>query len=111
MIEQIPIVVFAWWLNRQGCNRAPVARPEDDKPEGVEATPIGDTTLIGQSGAKYRVSSFRMQGGKLFHVSRAARNADWISYTFDSATGERALWRLNAGTLRGVDILRKDFGL
>jgi hypothetical protein len=113
MIEQLGIVLFGWWLSRSDCASRPALpmAPEDDKPEGVDATSIGSTIFIGSSGAKYRVTSFPMQPDKLFHVARAARNADWISYTFDPTTGERSLWRLNAGKLRGADILRRDFTL
>jgi hypothetical protein len=112
MIEQVGIVLLGWLLNRATCGAARSAMlPEDDKPEGVQSTSLGSTSFLGSSGAKYRVRSYAMQGGQLFHVARAARNADWVSYTFDPTTGERKLWRLDAATPRGADILRRDLTL
>jgi hypothetical protein len=114
IVEQLAIVAFAAWLNRALCSASSAPRalmPDDDKPEGVSPTSLGINDLKGPSGAKYSVTSFPMEPASVFHVARAKRNSDWISFVFDQRTGIRSLWRISAGTPRRADILRKDFVL
>lgn len=112
MLEAIFVGIVTWAITKQLDKSAgvPALQEWNERPPRASATAYSIADYRGASGAKYRATSYRMDGGGTYTVARRRSNRDWIGFLTD-ATGQRSFWRADAASQRGMDVLRKDFGV